>query len=262
MIRNLLAHRYLIAQMTQREVLQRYRGSMLGIVWSFILPLVMLAVYMFVFSVVFKTRWGLEQENDLQFGVILFSGLIVHALFTECLTRAPGLITSNVQLVKKVVFPLEILPLITLCSALFHFVVSLIVLVVFMLIAGFTIPSTAILVPIVLAPLVLLTLGMNWFLASLGVYLRDVSQMVGVVATILLFMSPIFFPISRIPEKWQVFIYMNPLTTIVIELRKVLMWGELPDWQSLGIYSLVGLLSLLFGYWWFGRTRRGFADVI
>ena len=117
MIRNLLAHRYLIAQMTQREVLQRYRGSMLGIVWSFILPLVMLAVYMFVFSVVFKTRWGLEQENDLQFGVILFSGLIVHALFTECLTRAPGLITSNVQLVKKVVFPLEILPLITLCSA-------------------------------------------------------------------------------------------------------------------------------------------------
>lgn len=262
MIRNLLAHRYLIAQMTQREVLQRYRGSMLGIVWSFILPLVMLAVYMFVFSVVFKTRWGLEQESELQFGVILFSGLIVHGLFTECLTRAPGLITGNVQLVKKVVFPLEILPLITLCSALFHFVVSLIVLVVFMLIAGFNIPSTAILVPIVLAPLALLTLGMNWFLASLGVYLRDISQMVGVVATILLFMSPIFFPISRIPEKWQIFIYMNPLTTIVIELRKVLMWGELPDWQSLGLYSVVGLLSLVFGYWWFGRTRRGFADVI
>ncbi|MDG2087447.1 MAG: ABC transporter permease [Arenicellaceae bacterium] len=262
MIRNLLAHRYLIAQMTQREVLQRYRGSMLGIVWSFILPLVMLAVYMFVFSVVFKTRWGLEQESELQFGVILFSGLIVHALFTECLTRAPGLITGNVQLVKKVVFPLEILPLITLCSALFHFVVSLIVLVVFMLIAGFNIPPTAILVPIVLAPLVLLTLGMNWFLASLGVYLRDISQMVGVVATILLFMSPIFFPISRIPEKWQIFIYMNPLTTIVIELRKVLMWGELPDWQSLGLYSVLGLLSLVFGYWWFGRTRRGFADVI
>lgn len=262
MIKNLLVHRYLIAQMTQREVLQRYRGSMLGIVWSFILPLVMLAVYMFVFSVVFKTRWGLEQENELQFGVILFSGLIVHALFTECLTKAPGLITGNVQLVKKVVFPLEILPLITLCSSLFHFAVSLIVLVIFMLFAGFTIPLTALLVPVVLAPLIMLTLGMNWFLASLGVYLRDVSQIVGVVATILLFMSPIFFPISRIPEKWQVFIYMNPLTTIVIELRKVLMWGELPDWQSLGLYSVVGLLSLIFGYWWFGRTRRGFADVI
>jgi lipopolysaccharide transport system permease protein len=262
LIRSLLKHRYLIAQMTLREVLQRYRGSMLGIVWSFVLPLIMLAVYMFVFSVVFKTRWGLEQESEIQFGVILFSGLIVHALFTECLTRAPGLITGNVQLVKKVVFPLEILPLVTLCSALFHFAVSLLVLVIFMVVAGFTIPLTAFLAPLVLAPLVLLILGMNWFLASLGVYVRDIAQMVGVVATILLFMSPIFFPISRIPEQWQVFIYMNPITTIVIELRKVLMWGELPNWYHLGIYTLVGLFSLVCGYWWFSRTRRGFADVI
>jgi lipopolysaccharide transport system permease protein len=262
MIPKLTDNLYLLAQMVQREVLERYRGSMLGLLWSFALPLLMLGVYMFVFSVVFEIRWGVERESNVDFGVVLFAGLIVHALLSECMTRSPGVITGNAQFVKKVVFPLEILPLVVLGTALFHFIVSVFILLVFVLLSGSGLPVTALWLPVVIAPLVMLTAGISWFLASLSVYLRDIGQLMGIVSTVLLFLSPMFYPITSVPEQWRAWMYLNPITAIIIEVREVAIWGNNPNWTVLGIYSLIAITVMVLGYLWFMSTRRGFADVL
>lgn len=261
---SLWQHRSLIAQMTRREVLGRYQGSALGLAWSFFNPVFMLAVYTFVFSEIFGARWGGAgaQESKTQFAVILFAGMIVQGLFAELLNRAPGLVLSNVNYVKKVVFPLEILPVIGMGTALFHALVSLgVLLLAFFLFNGF-LHATALLAPLVLLPLVVLTLGLSWLLASLGVFLRDVGQLVGVVTTVLLFMSPVFYPVSAVPERFRALIMANPLTFIIEQLRAVLIWGQWPDWGGLGIYALVALAVAWAGFAWFQKTRRGFADVL
>jgi len=262
MIPNLIDNFYLLAQMVHREVHERYRGSMLGLVWSFVLPLLMLGVYMFVFSVVFQIRWGVERESDVDFGVILFAGLIVHTLLSECLTRSPAVITGNAQFVKKVVFPLEILPMVVLGTALFHFIISVIILLVFVLLSGSGLPATVLWLPVVIAPLVMLCAGVSWFLAGLSVYLRDIGQLMGILSTVLLFLSPMFYPISSVPEQWRAWMYLNPLTAIIIEVREVAIWGNSPNWGVLGIYSVIAITFMVLGYLWFMNIRRGFADVL
>jgi len=256
-------NRQLVFQMTKREVLGRYKGSIMGLVWSFLNPLFLLAVYTFVFSVVFKARWGLgEDETKTQFAIVLFVGLIVHGLFSEVLNRAPGLILTNVNYVKKVKFPLEILPGIAMGAALFHSLVSLAVLLcVIFLIKGF-LPWTIFFVPLVLLPLIVLTLGMAWLLASLGVFLRDVGQTVNIVTMVMLFLSPVFYPLTALPEAYQPWVLCNPLTFIIEQSREVLVWGHPPNWVGLGIYGLVSVIIAWLGYIWFQKTRRGFADVL
>ncbi|MCZ6799290.1 MAG: ABC transporter permease [Nitrospirae bacterium] len=256
-------NKQLIVQMTKREVLGRYKGSVMGLVWSFLNPLFLLAVYTFVFSVVFQARWGLgEDETKTQFAIVLFVGLIVHGLFSEVLNRAPGLILSNVNYVKKVIFPLEILPGIAMGAALFHSLVSLAVLLcAFFLIKGF-LHWTILLAPLVLLPLVVLTLGIAWLLASLGVYLRDVGQTINIVTMVMLFLSPVFYPLTALPEAYRPWILCNPLTFIIEQAREVLIWGHPPDWVGLGIYGLVSITIAWLGYLWFQKTRRGFADVL
>ena len=249
-------------KLVQREVLDRYRGSVLGLVWSFMHPLFMLLVYMFVFGMVFRIRWGVEGADDIKFGVVLFSGLIVHALFAECLVRSPGVILSNPQFVKKVVFPLEILPVVTVGVALFHMLIGLLILLLFNLVAHGTLYWTVLLVPLVILPLVVMGLGVSWFLSSLGVFLRDVSHVVGILATVLLFLCPIFYPMSAVPERLQSWMYLNPLTLVVEEMRNLVIFGRLPDWSALLVYYLVAFSVMIAGYWWFNRTRRAFADVI
>ena len=255
-------HRSLLLKLVQREVLDRYRGSMLGLVWSFMHPLFMLLVYMFVFGIVFRIRWGVEGADDIKFGVVLFSGLIVHALFAECLVRSPGVILSNPQFVKKVVFPLEILPVVTVGVALFHMAIGLLILLLFNLVAHGTLFWTILLVPLIILPLVMMGLGVSWFLSSLGVFLRDVSHVVGILATVLLFLCPIFYPISAVPEGLQAWMYLNPLTLVVEEMRDLVIFGRLPDWSALLVYYVVALSVMIAGFWWFNRTRRAFADVI
>ena len=256
-------HFSLIKQMTWREVMGRYKGSMFGLAWSFFNPVLMLAVYTFVFSVVFKARWGIGgEESKTQFAVVLFVGMIVHGLFAEVLNRAPSLILSNVNYVKKVVFPLEILPIITMGAALFHTSISIgVLLIAFVLFNGF-IYWTVIFLPLVLFPLVILTLGLAWFLASLGVYLRDIGQTIGVITMIMMFLSPVFYPISALPESIQPVIMANPLTFIIEQAREVVIWGRLPNVIGLVIYTLVAILITWMGYLWFQKTRRGFADVL
>lgn len=263
-IRSFLRHRSLIWQLARRDVVGRYRGSALGLVWSLVQPLLMLAVYTYVFGVVLQVRWNdrLPDQGEVAFAVILFSGLIVHALFAECFTRAPSLVLENANFVKKVIFPLEILPLTTMLSALFHASASMVVLLAAHLVLDRELAWTALLLPVVLAPLLILTIGIGWLLSSLGVFLRDIGQVTSVLSTVLLFVSPIFFPVERLPETMRAFVYLNPISLIVDQVREVVLFGRLPDWQALGLYTLVALLVAQLGYWWFQRTRRGFADAL
>lgn len=263
LMRSLWHNRQLIAQMTQREVVGRYKGSVMGLTWSFFNPVFMLAVYTFVFSVVFKSRWGVDgDESKTQFAVVLFVGLIVQGLFAEVLNRAPGLILSNVNYVKKVVFPLEILPVIAMGAALFHSLISLgVLLSAFALFNGY-LHWTVVLTPFILLPLLMLTIGLAWMLASLGVFLRDVGQTIGIITMVMMFLAPVFYPVTAVPEEFRSWIMANPLTFIIEQAREVLIWGRLPNWVGLGIYMLIAMVVAWAGYAWFQKTRKGFADVL
>lgn len=262
MLASLWRNRELIVALTVREVVGRYRGSFIGLLWSFINPLFMLAVYTFVFGVIFKSRWSVATDSKTEFALVLFVGLLVYNLFGECVNRAPGLILANVNYVKKVVFPLEILPWVTLCTALFHMLVSLLVWLVFYAFF-FGVPhGTVLLLPVMLLPFVLLIMGATWWLSSLGVYLRDVSQVITVITMALMFLAPIFYPQASIPVNYQHLLSLNPVTTPINEARDLLFWGKLPDITTYGLYFFCSAGIAWLGFAWFQKTRKGFADVI
>jgi lipopolysaccharide transport system permease protein len=260
--RNLWFQRELILQLSKREIMGRYRGTYLGVLWSFLTPLLMLTVFTFVFGVIFKARWGLEEEGRLDFAFFLFSGLIVFNVLAECMNRAPVLILGQLQYVKKVRFPLEILPLTVLLSAAAHAVVSFIILILALFLFRGVLNWTILLAPLVLAPLLFLCLGIGWFLASIGVFFRDISHVISVATMATLFLSPIFYPLTMIPEWLRPFYRLNPLTLIIENTRAVLIWGQLPNWNHLMTGLVTTSLAALFGYAWFQRTRGGFADVL
>lgn len=263
MARSFWSNRELVWQMTKREVIGRYRGSVMGLAWSFFNPVLMLIVYTFVFSVVFKARWGSgAEESKADFAIILFVGMIVHGLFAECINRAPSLILSNVNYVKKVVFPLEILTWVAMGSALFHALVSLVVLMAAQLIINLTVPWTAIFFPVVILPLLVATMGFAWFLAATGVFVRDIGQITGIITTVMLFLAPVFYPVSALPKEYQILLLINPLTLVIEQARQVLIWGTMPNWSGLAVYLAVSLAIAWAGFWWFQKTRRGFADVL
>jgi len=263
MLASLWRHRRLLRDLTRRDVLGRYRGSAMGLAWSFFNPVLMLAVYTFVFSVIFKSRWGSSpNESRSDFAIALFVGMIVHGVFAECVNRAPGLITSNVNYVKKVVFPLEVLPAVALGSALFHALVSIAVLLVADAVLNARLPLTALLLPLLLLPLALGSLGFAWFLSALGVYVRDIAQATGIFTTVLMFLSPVFYPTSSLPESFQGWIRLNPLTFLIEQSRALLIWGQAPDWTGILLADGIGLAIAWAGWWWFQKTRKGFADVL
>ncbi|CAE6831098.1 ABC transporter permease [Xanthomonas arboricola] len=257
-------HRKLIYQLAKREILGRYRGSIAGLAWSFFNPLLMLAVYTFVFSYVFNARWGTSAEggNRAEFAIILFAGIMVHGFLTECISRAPMLVLANASYVKKVVFPLDILTWSAVASSFFHMLITLSVLLIaqYLLLGRF--PLTVFYFPLVILPLVLLAAGVTWFFAALGVYYRDIGQITGLLATVLLFMSPALYPITSLPEGMRKWIYLNPLTFIIEQSRNVLMWDLPPDWMGLLKYFIGSLVLAYLGYFWFQLVRRGFADVV
>ena len=258
---SLWQNRELIFQMTRREVAGRYRGSVMGLMWSFLHPVFMLAVYTVVFSVIFKSRWGAD-ESRTQFAVVLFAGMIVLNLFSEVANRAPGLILANVNYVKKVIFPLEILPVVAMGAALFHSLASMGALLLAFAVFNGYLHWTAIFAPLVALPLVVFTLGAAWVLSSLGVFMRDVGQTMGILTTVLTFLSPVFYPASAVPHALRPLIMLNPLTFIIEQMREVLIWGHFPDFAGLFIYMLAALATAWAGYAWFQKTRKGFADVL
>jgi len=264
LVKNFWRNRQIISQMSKREVVGRYKGSAFGLAWSLFNPILMLAVYTFVFSEIFKARWGGAGGDDskTQFAVVLFVGIIVLNLFCDVINRAPSLIVANANFVKKVIFPVETLSLVTVLAALFNSLINVGVLLVALLAFNGFIPWTAILIPLVILPLVILVLGLSWFLASLGVFIRDVGQTVTIITTVLMFLSPVFYPLDAVPERFRPFILLNPLTFIIEQSRAVLVWGNLPDWKGLLMYCIASLIIAFIGYVWFQKTRKGFADVL
>ena len=264
MIRSFWDNRELIYELSKRDVVGRYRGSFFGILWSFFNPLLMLAVYTFIFSHIFKSRWSLQNDSRVEFAMILFTGLLLFNIFSECLTQAPKLILNNVNYVKKVVFPLEILPWVNLYSALFHGFISLLVWLA-AYIFFFGVPHvTVFYFPLAVIPFCLMIVGLSWLLSSLGVYLRDVGQFIGVIVTALMFLSPIFYSITNLPAEYQTWILFNPLT-IPVQLTRDFLFFGVPyeaNQNLLVTYSIVSLLIAYIGFFWFQKTRRGFADVV
>lgn len=254
----------LIVQMVKREVVGRYRGSMIGLAWSFFNPLLMLAIYTFVFSVIFQARWaGIgEQQSRTDFAIIFFAGLIIYGLVAECINRAPTIVVSNVNYVKKVVFPLEILPLVACGSALFHTLISVLVLLLAQLLFAQQLPWTALLFPVVLVPLLLGVAGMSWLLSAFGVFVRDIGQVTAMLTTMLLFLSPIFFPASAMPAELRIWLMMNPLVYFLDEARNTLVYGVAPDPLNWLIATCIGVLVAWIGFAVFQRSRRAFADVL
>jgi lipopolysaccharide transport system permease protein len=212
--------------------------------------------------VVFRARWGGEDSSRIEFAIVLFVGMIIHGLFAECVNRAPALVLNNVNYVKKVVFPLEILPWVTMGSALFHAFISVLVLLAAFVLTHSYLNWSVILFPLLLVPLVLLTMGITWFVASVGVFLRDVGQTTGIITTMMLFLSPVFFPVSALPEDFRVLLHLNPLTFMIEQARGILVWGRPLNWSGLGVYFVASLIVAWLGLFWFQKTRRGFADVL
>ncbi|AZO25102.1 ABC transporter permease [Mesorhizobium sp. M1E.F.Ca.ET.045.02.1.1] len=257
----------LTISLIRREVVGRYRGSAFGLFWSLLNPLFMLAVYTFVFGFVMKSRWQMPDQQNAQhstgeFAVILFCGLIVYQFFAEVVSLAPGLVVANASYVKKVVFPIQILPAVSAGAALFHAGVSLMVLLVFAYIVFGHIPFTVVLAPVMFAPLIVMVLGIAWALASIGVYFRDMGQIVAPLVTATLFLSPVFFQRTSLPIWLQPWLSLNPLAVPVESFRNVVIFGVQPDWTSLGNYSVVAIAVAFIGYQFFQKTRKGFADVL
>jgi len=259
---SLWRNREIVWQLARRDVVARYRGSMLGMFWAFGVPLLMLAIYTLVFGVVFRVRWALPVENGPSFALILFAGLVVYSLFSECVIRAPTLVLAHATFVKKIVFPLEILPWVAMATALFHAAVSLVVLVAARTLLQGPPPWTVVLLPLILTPCILFTMGLSWLLASLGVFFRDIAQTVGLFTMAVLFLSPVFYPVAALPEGLRNWVWLNPLTAPIEHVRAALFLGETPAW---GVFFLA--LAIAYGVaWaglaWFQRTRGSFADVL
>lgn len=259
---SLWRHRILIWELAKRDVLGRYKGAILGVLWSLFYPVMMITIYTFVFSDVFKLRWAGGGDSRTLFATMVFAGLIVHGLFAECLTQGPTVIVRNPTFVKKIIFPLEILPWVTVLSALFHTVVGAAVLCVFILITQGQLSVQALWLPVVFLPLVLMSVGLSWFLASLGVYLRDVAQITSAFSMVLFFLSPVLYPASALPERLQPLFALNPLTPAIEQVRRILVAGEPLLWSTWLVQLGTGFLVAWLGLLWFQKMREIFADVL
>ena len=259
---SIVEHRFVIGQLAKRAILGRYRGTVLGLLWSLVAPLLLLAVYTFVFGTILQVRWVSQSGGNAEFAAILFSGMLVHGILAECLTQASTLIVANPQYVKKVVFPLEALPWVTVISAFFQGVISTGILLAYLFFVQGGIPWTAVLFPIPLFVLAFVCIAAGWLISATAVYLKDIAQMMGLLSTVLFFMAPILYPKTALPVEFQNLLYLNPLTYIIEQFRAVVLWGELPNWNGLALYGIASVAIAWMSLAWFQKTRKGFADVL
>lgn len=264
MWRNLWGRRELLWQFTIREVQGRYRGSYLGMFWALITPLLSLMVYTFVFHVVFKAQWDDKNphENFMVLPMNMFSGIIAFNVFSESVSRSSLLIVQNQNFVKKVVFPLELLPLSLVGAAMIHSLLSLVILLAGAVAGAGSLHWTLLLLPVAFLPLAILTTGLCWIISSLGVFLRDIGNVVQVAVQLLFFASPITYSMSRLGTTAQRVMCLNPLTLIIMNIRRVINFGQPPDWLSYFESLAVACALAMLGYAWFMKIKRAFADVI
>ncbi|GHD71420.1 transport permease protein [Luteimonas padinae] len=255
-------HRNLTRELVRNEILGRYRGASFGMLWSLLSPFLMLVVYTVAFGSILKGRWPQAGDTHAEFGLVIFVGIFVHGFFAECFTRSPRLMLENANYVKRVVFPLDILPWTMALSALFHLAMNVLVFCLLSFFVYRQLSPLVLLLPLVLAPLAMLTVAVCWVTSSLGVYLRDIAQVTPVVATAMFFLSSAIVPVQAVPERYQLLFQLNPLTFFIDQARNVALWGRQPDWSALGLFALAGLVAMFAAHAWFQRTSRGFADVL
>lgn len=255
-------HRRLVVRLTRREIEARHRGSVLGLLWTLLVPLFLLAVYAFVFSVIFEPRWRLPPGGRGNFALLLFSGLIVFSVFAESVTRAPGLVLENVSYVKRVVFPLEVLPWVSLAVAAFTGLMSSVVLGASYAVTVGLPPLSILWLPVCFVPMVFFTVGLGWLLSGLGVYLRDLRPLVGVLVSALYFLSPVFYPLTAIPEQYRPVLALNPLAVVLEGSKAALFYGVRPNVRLLALMSVLCFLFAWAAHAAFRRLRPGFADVV
>ncbi len=254
-------HAGLIRQFAAREFDTRYRQSLLGSLWAVLTPLLMLGVYTFVFRSVFKLRWPAGSDSNLGFALRVYAGLAVFNFFAECVNRAPRLVLDQPHLVKKVVFPLEVLPWVSAASAFVNLAIALALLLLFGLADGG--PHLSVLaLPLVWLPLLPLCLGLGWLLAAVGTYVKDVGQVLGLLVSLLMFLSPIFFPVEALPAAVQPWLALNPLALPITQTRQVLLDGLWPAWGPWGLQLLASCAIAWLGAAFFKAARGGFADVV
>lgn len=255
--------RPLFLKLLRRDFAERYRGSYLGLLWSLLLPLLSLLVFTFFFGVIFQVRWPGSSNGSLSnLALTLFVGLALYNFLAECLTRAPGLILAHANYVKNVIFPLEMLPAVLVASALLTLLVTLLVILLLQAVLGSGLSWTALWSPVAILPLVLFLLGLSWFLAALGVYIRDIQPLIVPLTQLLMFLSPVFYPITALPETLRPWLQLNPLALAIEQVRGVILFGQPLSWTPYWLSLLAASLTMLFGLWWFARTRKGFADVL
>ncbi|WIG81900.1 ABC transporter permease [Photobacterium damselae] len=253
----------LILSLTKRDIESRYKSSILGLTWSIVFPLFMLIIYTFVFGFVFKSKWNVDgNETSVNYSLIMFTGLIIHSVFSDCIGRSTTLIQSNSNYVKKVIFPLESLCWVSLLSSYFQFLISFVVLLVFSFFEQSGFHLTILLVPILIIPFVILSYSLILIISSLSVYIRDISQITPIVISILLFMSPVFYGINAVPEKYQWLIYINPLTYVIESMRDIVIFGNIFNVEGYAIYLAVSLILYFLASKWFNKLKSGFSDVL
>ena len=256
------AQRNLIWQFARREVLGRYRGSVLGVGWSVLTPMAMLAVYTLVFRHIFKAKWPGVEDGNMSFALNLFAGLLVFNWAAEFLSRAPRLMTDQPNLVTKVVFPLQVLPWSALLSSFFHVLLSCAVWLAGCLLFGQGIHASWLALPLVFLALAPTLLGLGWALSALGVYFRDLAEIVGLFMGMLLFLTPVFFPLSVLPDFLQTWVGFNPLAVPIEALRSIGLMGQWPNFSNLLLLFGVGVGLAMCSAWLFEKSRKGFADVL
>ena len=264
---SLWRHRVLLWRLSRREVEARYRGTMLGLLWSVLQPLLMLVIYTLIFSVVFRARWDAGSaveagEHSLVFAVNLFAGLIVFNFAADCLVRSPTLVVANPNYVRKVVFPLDVLGPVSVAGSFFHACVSMVVLALMQLLVFGALPITWLWLPLLWLPLLLVCCGLAWLLSAMGVYLRDTAQLMGLLVNVLLYVTPIFYPVKALPAAWRPILQLNPLASAVESMRQLAVAGVPPSPLGLLLVSLAALLFCQWSWSLFQRASRGFADVL
>ena len=262
MIKTLYKNSYLMKQLVKKDIQQRYQGSVLGMLWSFLVPVLMLIIYTFVFSEVFQAKWDIDTSDKYQFALVLFCGLSAFNMVGEVMNRSTSLIASNTNYVKKVIFPLEMLPVVVMCSALFNCVVSFSILIAAKLIIYHNVSRTLYLIILAMIPLVILCTGLGLFISALSVYLKDVGNVISVLVTVHMYLSPVFFPLTSVPESFRAVCEVNPMTYIIENFRNVVLYGNSLDWKFFAISCVVSVLVYLGGKVVFMRAKEGFADVL
>ncbi|WP_160280148.1 ABC transporter permease [Cellvibrio mixtus] len=264
LFRSLWVHRSITILLASRELTTRFTGSLFGRLWLIISPLVLLAVYAFFFGEILQAKWSVGNAGDglTSFALVIFSGLILHQFFADCISRAPELMLINPNYVKKIVFPLEILPVVTLLAAIVQLLISTLILIIVFGLVDHTVYWKWLFLPVVYIPFFITTLGIMWVLSALGVFLRDLRQLMQFMATVTLFLSPVFYPMDRLPESMQFLNFVNPLVVVIEQARIIIFEGKYPDWMLLAEYSVISFVIALVGFYCFQRSKPAFADVI